>query len=106
MSTVVDLSRVFEAIDEAMRETADVNRYCKNCIKIINYIIDTFTVSKDEISNEFSMEDRVREFLSCKWGTNPEDSQCKQLLQYLIEEKMLTQADIDSVLETTQEVII
>ena len=106
MATVADLSKVYEAIDEAMRETADINMHCRNCVRIINYIVWKYEVTKAEISQDFAMEEIVREFLSCRWGTNPGDSQCKQLFQYLIEEKMITQTDIDSVLETTQEVII
>ena len=106
MSTVVDLSKVYEAIDEAMRETADIEKHCRNCVRIMNYIIWKYEVTKTEIAQDFAMEEIVREFLSCRWGTNPEDSQCKQLFQYLIEEKMITQMDVDSVLEATQEVII
>ena len=53
----------------------------------MNYVIDNYTVTKQEISNAFDMEERVREYLSGIWGTNPGDSQCKQLFQYLIEER-------------------
>ena len=106
MATVVDLSKVYEAIDNAMRETADISRQWTNIIKIMDYVVNNYTVTKQEISNAFDMEERVREYLSGIWGTSPGDSQCKQLFQYLIEEKNITKMEIEDVLDKTSEVII
>ena len=106
MATVPDFSNVFLAIDNLMSNTADIESYVKNGIKILEYLSSKFNISRTEMAIRLNLENVVQEFLSGRWGTEPCDTQCQQLFQYMIEEKMLTAMEIKKVLERTVDVII